>query len=210
MFTGIIEGLGIITTKTSDTLSVAAALDDINIGDSIAVNGICLTVTRIAEEKKINIINFDYSPETAKRTNLFKLDVGCHVNIERALKLGSRFGGHIISGHVDCCEKLLKIQHEQNFYILTFSLNPEDRKYIVQKGSISIDGISLTIANCGKDMFSAVVIPHTLEMTNLKFKKAGDLVNIEFDIFSKYIENIILNRNSSNKITSAFLKENGF
>ena len=209
MFTGIVEEVGqiISTTPTKLSIKCSKVLDDVKVGDSIAVNGVCLTVTSFDKEK----FSADVSYETKKVTTLNRLNNGDNVNLERALLANSRFGGHIVSGHVDCVGKLTKLEQNNEFYKFEIEFpSSEYSQYYVKKGSISVDGISLTIADTYNDTVSVAVIPHTFKNTNLCFRKIGDYVNIEFDILSKYVEkNFLIKYNKSN-ITEDFLKDNGF
>lgn len=209
MFTGIVEEIGLIKYISEDSIFVLCnkILEDINIGDSIAVDGVCLTVTEYDSTGFLA----DVSYETRKVTKLFKLQPNDKVNLERAMTLSSRFGGHIMSGHVDCVGVVEDIKHNNSFYDLYVKLPSGNfTKYFVKKGSIAVDGISLTIADCTKNTFSVAVIPHTFENTNMTTYKTGDSLNVEFDILAKYVEkNLLVNDNKSN-ITEDFLKANGF
>lgn len=209
MFTGIVEEIGLIKYISDDSIFVLCdkILEDINIGDSIAVDGVCLTVTQYDSTGFLA----DVSYETRKVTKLFNLQANDKVNLERAMSLASRFGGHIMSGHVDCVGVVEKLRRNNSFYDLTVKLpTKEFAKYFVKKGSIAIDGISLTIAECADNRVSVAVIPHTFENTNMLAYKTGDSVNVEFDILAKYVEkNLLMNDNKSN-ITEDFLKANGF
>ena len=209
MFTGIVEEIGLIKYISEDSIFVLCdkILEDINIGDSIAVDGVCLTVTQF----DANGFWADVSYETRKVTKLFNLKCEDKVNLERAMTLASRFGGHIISGHVDCVGKINSINKNNGFYELAINLQTKEfSKYFVKKGSIAIDGISLTIADCTNDTISIAVIPHTYENTIMSTYKENDSINIEFDILAKYVEkNLLMNDNKSN-ITEDFLKANGF
>lgn len=197
MFTGIIEGTGEvkkirakgrsrqIEVKTSFSLSKE------KIGNSIAINGCCLTIT----EKKKNLFSADLSPETLSCTTLKDLKVGSKVNLERALRLSDPVGGHLVQGHVDDIALMLdkkKIESETGSYlILKFRLAKKLRKYLIKKGSIAIDGVSLTINEIQANQFTVCLIPHTQKKTILQDKKIGDSVNIEVDLMAKYLENLI-------------------
>jgi riboflavin synthase len=210
MFTGLIETLGTIKLLKPPILAFEAELDGIKKGDSISVNGVCLTVTDFFNlDGKSVRIEFDLSLETLKRTSLSASGGPSIVNIERALKLSDRLGGHIVTGHVEATTKIQNIVKTGTAYEFIFRMPEETAKYIIEKGSIAIDGISLTVAAANKDSFTVAVIPYTFENTNLKFKKTGDIVNIEPDIVAKYVENLLKTGNK-NKISLAFLKENGF
>ncbi|RKQ63418.1 riboflavin synthase alpha chain [Thermovibrio guaymasensis] len=193
MFTGIVEEVGKVKgikkgSKSSKlTIECRVVLEGTRVGDSIAVNGVCLTVVEIGRE----LLTFDVSYETLKRTTLSLLKPGENVNLERALRLGDRLGGHILQGHVDTTTKVTSIKREGEGYRFSFKLPKEYSHLVVEKGSIGIDGISLTVAELLPDSFSVAVIPHTFENTNLKFKRSGSLVNLEFDIIGKYVEKMV-------------------
>jgi riboflavin synthase len=181
-------------------------LEGTKLGDSIAVNGVCLTVVEITS----NGFVADVSPETFKVTSLGDLQTGSFVNLERAMKADGRFGGHMVSGHVDGLGKIIEIQKHGEFYDLKIELEPEQLKYAIKKGSISIDGISLTIANVDRNALRIAVIPHTFENTNLKALKRNDFVNIEVDVVAKYIEKFLSTSDNKSRINLEFLQENGF
>ena len=212
MFTGIIEEIGKVAefSKSSNgaklKINCAIVLGDVKIGDSISINGCCQTVVNIGS----NWFEVDVSYETLKVTNFSKLKTGEEVNLERALTLQSRLGGHIVQGHVDCIGKYIDVKKLSNFYNLYFEIPKDMTKYIVKKGSIAINGISLTIADITENSFYAAVIPHTFENTNLKNLKFNDIVNIETDILGKYVEKFLLPDNNVSKISEDFLAENGF
>lgn len=207
MFTGIIEDIGKIINFTNSAITIDTNLDDIKIGDSVAVNGVCLTATKIVGRK----IDFDYSPTTSKLTNISKLQKDSTVNLERALQLNSRIGGHIVYGHIDTTTKIIDIKKIDNFYIIIFRINDKMRNYIVDKGFIAVDGISLTISECCDNSFSITMIPETFNKTIFKTRKSNDIVNIELDILAKYVEKM-LNKTNNKKtdISLQMLKENGF
>ena len=194
MFTGIIEEIGVLKERRdgshSCTLTVRCEkiLEGTKIGDSIAVNGTCLTVT------KLNADSFDVD---VRRTAFSIVRVGSKLNLERALRIGDRLGGHLVSGHVDFVGKLIKKEQEGNAVNLTFSVPEQWMKYILAKGSIAIDGVSLTIAKKQSNSFFVSLIPHTGEMTILLLKQIGDPVNIECDCIGKYIEQLIGHNTSS-------------
>lgn len=196
MFTGIVEETGFIKSFDGKKLVVECSkvLEGTQIGDSIAIDGCCQTVVSIGK----NTFQADVSSETLKITKGFK--TGECVNLERALTPSARMGGHIVQGHVDGTAKYLGD--------MTFAVSKELDKYIVYKGSITVNGVSLTVSKNQNNTFSAAVIPHTLENTNLKLLKTGDLVNIETDILGRYVEKFLSTKN--NNITEDFLKENGF
>jgi len=204
MFTGIIEDIGKVTSLSKSELSIETKLDDIKNGDSIAVNGTCLTVKNISG----GIISFDYSPTTGDITNISLLKKNSSVNLERALQLTSRLGGHILSGHIDTSTKITDLRKTGDFYFISFASNELINRYIVPKGFIAVDGISLTVAQCGDSFFSVTMIPETFDRTIFNLKKINDTVNIEIDVFAKYTEKIFKNKNK--EITVDLLKENGF
>ena len=206
MFTGIVEDIGKVVNITNSQLEIETCLDDIKIGDSIAVNGVCLTVIKISNNK----ISFDYSPTTSDITNISLLKKNSVVNLERALTLNTRLGGHIVSGHIDTNTTIIDIKKEDRFYFIYFKVNEDIKKYIVKKGFISIDGISLTIAQNDNEKFSVTMIPETFNKTIFYTKKIGDVVNVELDVLAKYVENILNKKNDKKEITFNLLKENGF
>ncbi|MCL2389429.1 MAG: riboflavin synthase [Elusimicrobia bacterium] len=200
MFTGLIEFCGTVQSISASKLVISSAFDDTSIGASIAVNGVCLTVTEISGKN----LSFDYSPVTDKYTNLSKLKNGDKVNLERALKLGGRLDGHIVSGHVDGTITLKNSQKLERFYKLTFELPKEFEKYIVSKGSVALNGISLTVAEVSAESFSVYIIPQTYNNTVI-----GKEVNIETDILAKYVQKLAVSKKDTS-LTEDFLKENGF
>ena len=208
MFTGIIEETGKIQTITSNKITVECktVLDDIKLGDSIAVNGICLTVTDFTTKT----FSADVSCETMNVTSFRNLKANHIVNLERAMKADGRFGGHIVQGHVDGLGNIVSIKDLNNFYELRVKLNPSQAKYTVKKGSIAIDGISLTIADINDNEIVLAIIPHTFENTNLKTLNSNNIVNIEVDITAKYIEKFLLSSNNESRINLEFLQEHGF
>ena len=192
MFTGIIEGLGSIVMFDKKTSNRSAAkmkikLDKITkglkVGDSVAINGVCLTAVNISK----GITEFEMIGETIKKTNLGSLERGDQVNIERSLKVGERLEGHFVLGHVDGVGIISKIEKQTNQVQIWIKIPKELSKHVIKKGSITVDGISLTIVDKLKDQFSVSIIPHTMQVTNLGYKKIGDKVNIETDILGKYI-----------------------
>ncbi len=193
MFTGIIEEIGrishIVRHKDSATLTVLASkvLDGTRIGDSICVNGICLTVTTLLP----NGFTADVMHETLNRSSLADARVNTKVNLERAMSANGRFGGHIVSGHVDGTGTITKIEQDSNAIWFTVQAPSSILRYIVEKSSITIDGISLTVAKVGSSDFAISAIPHTVTQTILKEKKIGSLVNLEADIIGKYIERFL-------------------
>lgn len=220
MFTGIIEEMGIVKSIKSKVITIEAnkIFDDLKLGDSVAVNGTCLTVSSFEGKTSPKIFNADITSETLSRTNLGNLKSGFKVNLERALTLNGRLGGHIVSGHIDGVGIIKNISKNAEDIELTIEVSPNLMKYIIEKGSVAIDGISLTVAKVHKNYFSIAIIPHTLKETILYYKKAGDKVNIENDIIGKYVEKLLSfnninnnNKNSNiNNINMEFLIKNGF
>ncbi len=196
MFTGIIEYAGELTrldrTEAGARLHVRAEslAAEAALGASIAVNGVCLTVVGTEAGQLL----FDAVPETLRRTNLGDLGVGDRVNLERPMPATGRFDGHIVQGHVDATGLLESVTEEGNSRRLRFRAGPEVLRYVVEKGSITIDGISLTVAGLGPDWFEVAIIPHTWEVTNLGTRKPGDRVNLEVDILAKYVERLLSQR----------------
>jgi riboflavin synthase len=212
MFTGLIEDNGRITAIERRgaaavlTLTSALPLAEIAIGDSVAVNGVCLTVTA----KPGAALTFDVSPETMAGTTIARLRTGNAVNLERALRLGDRMGGHIVSGHIDCIGKLARISETDRNRVLDFTLPAENARYLITKGSVAIDGISLTVNSVSENGFSVNIIPLTQRATTLSGLKIGDEVNIETDIIGKYVERLIRPWSSSGGLSMKSLAENGF
>lgn len=194
MFTGLIEEVGrvlnIAGSGAAATLTVAAGFpqEEVALGDSIAVNGACLTVVAKGGGGSFT---FDVSPETLERSAFRGLRVGSPVNLERALRLSDRLGGHIVSGHLDCVATVVERRAVAGNVVFSFSLPREFARYVVEKGSVTIDGISLTVNTVSEDGFTVNVIPHTAVKTTLNDKKAGDEVNIETDILGKYVERLL-------------------
>ena len=206
MFTGIIEDIGKVIDITSSQIQIETCLDDIKTGDSIAVNGVCLTVTKINGKQ----LSFDYSPTTSDITNISLLKKNSLVNLERALTLQTRLGGHIVSGHIDTSTNIVDIKKNGDFYFISFAVNEIVKKYVVKKGFIAIDGISLTVAENNEKNFSVTMIPETFNKTIFHTRKTGDIVNIEIDVFAKYTEKLFNKSNNKKEITMDLLKENGF
>ncbi len=217
MFTGIIQGLGkIIAVRPmgggrSFSISADFDIDDPVEGESIAVNGVCLT----AREIKNRVFWADVSPESLSRTSLGSLAVGGTVNLERALRLSDRLGGHLVSGHVDAVTEVIRRDKPGEFTLFSFKTPQTLDRYIVEKGSITINGISLTVNSCGGQKFAVSIIPHTLEITNLGSLRVGSMVNIEVDIIGKYVEKLLKldtnpDHNKDVVMDKSFLAENGF
>ncbi len=221
MFTGIIESFGTIRRIESKgegkALSIRCDLDlsTTRVGDSIAVNGACLTAVSIEKHE----FKVDMAPETVERTTFKHLTVGSRVNIERALKLSDRIDGHLVSGHIDGTGTISSIVRKSNALILRIEVGPGIAQDMIEKGSIAVEGISLTINLCTDNDFEVSIIPHTADMTTIGSKKVGDKVNIETDMIGKYIKKIISKKTSSkndaltegkNDISMALLARNGF
>ena len=194
MFTGIITGTGKIkkiekNTKNRSAIKVLVDLGKnsrgLKIGQSVALNGVCLSATKIAK----NLCMFEMIDETMKKTDLGNLKVGSLINIERSLKVGERLEGHFVLGHVDGVAIITKIEQKPKEVKIWFKIPKKLKKYVVQKGSIALDGISLTVVDAKNDLASVCIIPHTMEITNFKTKKIGDKLNIETDVLGKYILN---------------------
>ena len=215
MFTGIIEELGTIRSirrgAASAVLSIGAeaVLSDLRIGDSVAVNGVCLTATGVDGSG----FTADVMHETLRRSSLGALGPGSRVNLERAMAADGRFGGHIVSGHIDGTGTIAERRRDDNAVWYTVSAPPALLRYIVEKGSVAIDGISLTVASVEADRFSVSVIPHTAAVTLLGAKGPGDVVNLETDIIGKYVEKLLRPADTPaarSGISLEFLAENGF
>ena len=211
MFTGIVEELGVLRTlrrgARSAVLSIGAktVLSDLKTGDSVAVNGVCLTVTQVDGGGFIA----DVMPETLNRSCLGTLVPGSPVNLERAMAAGGRFGGHIVSGHIDGTGTITALRRDDNALWYTVAAGRNLMRYLVEKGSVAIDGISLTVAMVEEDRFSVSLIPHTAAVTVLGRKRPGDLVNLETDLIGKYVEKL-LGPAGPRGISLEFLAENGF
>ena len=215
MFTGIIEELGTIRSirrgAASAVLSIGAeaVLSDLRIGDSVAVNGVCLTATGVDGSG----FTADVMHETLRRSSLGALGPGSRVNLERAMAADGRFGGHIVSGHIDGTGTIAERRRDDNAVWYTVRTPPELLRYIVEKGSVAIDGISLTVASVEADRFSVSVIPHTAAVTLLGRKGPGDRVNLETDLIGKYVEKLLRPADApaaGGGISLEFLAENGF
>ena len=217
MFTGIVEETGRIKSirggGDSAVLEVegSVVLSDVKLGDSIAVNGVCLTVTSFTASS----FTADVMHETLDRSSLGQLAVGGRVNLERAMPADGRFGGHIVSGHIDGTGTIVSIRDDANATWYEIEAAPEILRYIVEKGSIAIDGISLTVAKVTDTTFSVSIIPHTSAQTTLSERRVGDIVNLENDIVGKYVEKLMrpeepAEQPRESRITEAFLIEHGF
>jgi riboflavin synthase len=209
MFTGIVESMGTVkrlARKGEDArlfIDTSMNLDDLKIGDSIAINGVCLTVT----EKTGSIFSADVSAETMARTTIKLLKSGEKVNLEKSLRMNSFLGGHLVLGHVDGMGKIQERITKANSIQFGVEIDNELSRYVVEKGSVAVDGISLTVNSCEKNRFYVNIIPHTARNTTLGFKKVADLVNIETDIIAKYVEKFL---NPGKGIDMNFLAKHGF
>ncbi|MBL0700323.1 MAG: riboflavin synthase [Desulfosarcina sp.] len=218
MFTGIIEALGKIKGIQKSGRSIRMSidsgffLDETKLGDSISVSGVCLTAVEINGR----IFKIDMSPETYAVTNFSRAKVGDRVNLERALRLCDRLDGHLVSGHIDGTGTIINIKTLDNAIIITIGAAEALTRYMIKKGSVAVDGISLTINNCTKNIFEITIIPHTAKLTTIGFKKTGDIVNIETDMLGKYVERFMIKGIGAEKeatdssIDMQFLAKAGF
>lgn len=216
MFTGLVEEVGHIQGIRMGqrscilTIGCKMVLENTKIGDSIAVNGVCLTVTTLGS----SYFTADVMSETMNRSSLGRLSAGSEVNLERAMPADGRFGGHIVSGHIDGTGTVKNIQPDDNAIWYTIGAKSQILRYIVEKGSITIDGISLTVAYVDDECFKVSIIPHTQQVTALHAKKTGDEVNLECDIIGKYVEKLMVHAKKEeaqeSKITEDFLLKYGF
>lgn len=220
MFTGIIEGLGTIRELRSAgpgkrlTVEADFFLDQTKTGDSIAVNGACLTAVAL-DGKRFQV---DVSPETLAKTTFGRARIGERVNLERALRLSDRLDGHLVSGHIDGVGTVKDKKTAGNAVVVTIGVPESLLRYMITKGSVAVDGISLTINDCGRNSFTVSIIPHTAKVTSIGFKNIGDYVNIETDMIGKYVERFVLEKHYHNKaketgetsIDMQFLAKTGF
>jgi riboflavin synthase len=212
MFTGIIEETGKVVSIRKEAqaaqIDIAGGIifDDMHLGDSVAVNGVCLTVAKFGAE----IFTADIMNETLRRSSLGNLKPGSAVNLERAMAADGRFGGHIVSGHIDGTGKISAIRQEGRANWLTIKADKKILRYIIEKGSVCIDGISLTVANVDADNFQVSIIPHTMAATTLATARAGTEVNLENDIVGKYIERFVRHEANEGQLTPEFLLKSGF
>lgn len=209
MFTGLIRDIGKVlerrNTQSSAVLKIETVLiKELNLGDSIAVNGVCLTASQLGN----TWFSADVMPETWKATNLSGLKPGDRVNLEPALAVGERFGGHLVSGHVDGVGRIRSIGKEANAVIFTIAVHQELAKFIAHKGSVAVNGVSLTVQKVNGQVMMISLIPHTVQETNLQFLKAGDLVNIEVDMVARQLSKLVVNPTEG--ITEEFLERHGF
>lgn len=207
MFTGLIEEIGAVSRRSGADLAIMAenVLDGMAIGDSIAIDGACMTVVEMLDDTFV----VQVSPESYKRTTLGRLQAGHAVNLERAMQVGERFGGHFVQGHVDGVGKIEGMRTQGDFTLWTFKAAPEVAPFLVQKGSVTIDGISLTIVDPTSDSFDVALIPETLRKTTLHMKGPGDAVNMEADMIGKHIYHY-MQRGRAEGITKDFLTQQGF
>lgn len=214
MFTGLIEEVGRVAAVGrvggGARLQVSTGLpfEEIRLGDSVAVNGVCLTVVQMSS----GTLSFDVSPESMDRTTFKGLRPGSFVNLERALRVGDRLGGHLVSGHVDCMAVVRERREISGNYQFSFQLPPRHARYLIEKGSVAIDGISLTVNTVSDDGFSVNIIPHTAAATTLRYRQAGDEVNIETDLIGKYVERLLGGRGAGGVegVSLELLAKSGF
>ena len=211
MFTGLIRGLGKVISLTSMAggvrLEVALNVEGdrpLRVGDSVAVNGACLTVVEVRPRGAV----MEVSPETLARTNLGALKPGERVNLEQALRLGDSLDGHLVLGHVDDTVTLLEVKREGEFFLFRFSLPSHLARYVAEKGSVAVDGISLTVKEVLGDAFTVAVIPHTFHHTNLQYRKPGDRLNLEVDVIARYVERLMGKEEKA--LSQDLLKRAGF
>lgn len=206
MFSGIVEELGRVSQLNADRLVISASkvLEGMEPGVSISVNGACLTVTSFDDSS----FSVDVMPETLRRTNLGLLAIGDEVNLERSLALGGRIGGHLVQGHVDASGRVTSVRRDGEAVVVEIKAPPGVLRYIVEKGFIAVDGVSLTVTAINSPRFQVSLVDFTLKNTNLGRRRVGDMVNLEVDIMAKYVER--LSRASHSGITADFLQEHGF
>ena len=216
MFTGIIEEVGTIKNISKGiksiklTIGATKVLEGSKIGDSIAVNGVCLTITSMGKD----FFTADIMPESLRKTSMANLTSGDKINLERALTLSSRLGGHIVSGHIDGVGTVIALKRDDNAMRITIEAEPKIMKYIIAQGSVTLDGVSLTVASVAKSNFTISLIPHTGEVTTLLSKGIGSSINIENDVIGKYVERLLHfdqeNTKQKSSLSLGFLQENGF
>jgi riboflavin synthase len=212
MFTGIIEEIGKIDQTSSEggnlrlRIKAPRVSTDLNVGDSVNVNGACQTVIEVKDD----YFAVEAVEETLKRSNLRELKTGDSVNLERALRASDRLGGHLVSGHVDFVSRTKSITEKNQSWLFEFEIRPEYQTHLVEKGSVAVDGISLTVVQVLKDFFTVSVIPFTMKQTTLGNKKVGDTVNIETDLIGKYVERILTLKKEKPEITEDWLREKGW
>jgi len=206
VFTGIIEEVGKVTSAQPGNLVIAASrvLQGVELGGSIAINGACLTITSFDKDS----FSVDIMPETLERTNLGLLSVGDEVNLERPLALGGRLGGHLVQGHVDATGKVVSVRWDSEAILIRFEAPSEVMRYVVEKGFIAVDGVSLTVITKDASSFQVSIVDFTRKHTTLGSRQVGDLLNLEVDIIAKYVEQMSQTRSTG--ITADFLQEHGF
>ena len=202
MFTGLVEEMGYVEKMIASgsgarmVIRANSLTEGLNIGDSVSVDGVCLTAVGTSNDK----FEVDIMPETLRRSTLSELRKGCRVNLERALRFGDRLGGHLVSGHIDARGTILSRVKRGNSVLLNISAPKDYQPYIIDKGSIAVNGVSLTVVSRQETSFSVSIIPHTLADTTLGLKKNGDRVNLEFDMIAKYVDNILLRGRPVNSV----------
>ncbi|MHB9037872.1 MAG: riboflavin synthase [Armatimonadota bacterium] len=211
MFTGLIEEIGTVKSFTGGTVgrvvvASSSVASEVALGDSVAVSGVCLTVTSVGDKE----LSFDAVPETLSRSTLKDLRRGDKVNLEASLRVGKMLGGHFVQGHVDGMGKIESISRLAESVVLRVVAPPDIMRFVVEKGSVAIDGISVTVASANDSWFTIAVIPHTLEVTTLGLRRPGDSVNLETDIIGKYVEKFVSARKGSSGVTENLLRESGF
>jgi len=207
MFTGIVCGTGVVESFQADRLRVRMRwTEDVKVGDSVCINGVCLTAVEVGEGYCV----FDVMEETRRRSNLGSLRRGDEVNVELALGVGERFGGHFVTGHVDGVGRIRRLEKRASQWDMVVECEKELLSEMVERGSVAVDGVSLTVAELGDGWFRVALIPHTVEATNLKGRRLGDTVNIETDILAKYVKRLLIERENSRRLTEDKLKELGY
>lgn len=208
MFTGIVEEVQIVISQRPGELVIAGGkgLEGMRPGDSMAVNGVCLTIIRLNRDS----FSVEVMPETLRRTNLGKLRPGAQVNLERPVSPGGRLGGHLVQGHVDATGRILSIVPEGKALLMRFAAPSEIMRYVVEKGFIAVDGVSLTVVDCDSDSFTVSLVGYTQQHSTLGKKESGDMVNLEVDIIAKYVERLMSKRDSGGGVTENFLAQRGF
>ena len=210
MFTGLVEGIGKVKelSRFGEDLSITVSplfdMPDIRTGDSISVDGVCLTVTRVNQGS----FRLDVSAETLSRSTLTGIKVGDEVNLERALRVTDRLGGHLVSGHVDGVGRILKKEQRQRSWVLRFGVEPSLLRYVIEKGSVAVDGVSLTVNRCDHEGFEVNIIPQTGKETGILKKKVGDPVNVETDLIGKYVEKFLLESHEPQSKKASLIDEN--